>query len=209
MAEEKKDVKKQEEPKQKKPEAKKEAPKPKAKDTSANPMRGVRVQKVTLNIGVGEAGQSLENAKKLLTMVTEEKPIVTTAKVRNPVFKIKKGDPIGVKVTLRGEKAVDVLRKSFKAAENKILEYSFDRSGCFSFGVKEYIDYPGIKYDPKIGIIGFDVCVTLARPGTRVKRRRRAKARRISGKHVITPDESREFVKKEFGVAVVGKEELE
>lgn len=159
-----------------------------------NKMREIRIEKLTLNIGAGEAGQKLENAKNLLSMVTGKKPVITTAKIRNPVFKIKKGDPIGVKVTLRGKDALEVFERSLKAVDRTLQERMFDGNGNLSFGIKEYIDFPGVKYDPKIGIIGFEVCVTLARRGMRPKRRRRAKS--IVGKrHRITREEGIAFIK--------------
>ncbi|MDD5317480.1 MAG: 50S ribosomal protein L5 [Candidatus ainarchaeum sp.] len=165
-----------------------------------NPMRDIRVEKVTLNIGVGESGQKLENAKALLTKVCGKKPMTTLAKVRSPTWRIKPGDPIGAKVTLRGGDAVGVLKRALEAVDKRLEESSFDRRGNFSFGVREYIDFPGVKYDPKIGILGFDVCVTLSRKGARVTRRRRMKARRLGAGHVVTADEARAFAARDFGV---------
>jgi large subunit ribosomal protein L5 len=158
-----------------------------------NAMREIRISKVTLNIGAGEAGQKLENARALLGMISGKKTVVTAAKVRNPLFKIKKGDPIGAKVTLRGKEALDVLERAFKAVDRALPETVFDKSGNFSFGVKEYIDFPGIKYDPKIGIIGFDVCVTLGRRGARTSRRRRSKSL-VGKKHRISREDGMAFV---------------
>ncbi len=163
-------------------------------EENKNPMREILVEKVTLNIGTGESGQKLENAKTLLGLISNREPVATCAKVRNPVFKIKKGDKIGAKVTLRGKAAKDVLERALKAVENTLQERSFDANGNFSFGVKEYIDFPGVKYDPKIGIIGFDVCVTLRRRGARVATRRRAKGR-VGKAHKLTRDEGIAFVK--------------
>ncbi|MFH1470709.1 MAG: 50S ribosomal protein L5 [Candidatus Micrarchaeota archaeon] len=159
-----------------------------------NAMKEIIIEKVTLNIGSGEAGQKLENAKTLLEVMTNRNPIVTTAKVRNPVFKIKKGDPIGAKVTIRGKAAKEILERALKAVEHTLKERSFDENGNFSFGVKEYIDFPGVKYDPKIGIIGFDVCVTLRRRGARVSSRRHAKGR-VGKKHKLTRDDGIAFAK--------------
>ncbi len=165
-------------------------------------MKEILIEKVTLNIGAGEGGQKLENAKTLLERISGKKAIRTLSKTRNPIFHIKKGDPIGVKVTIRGEPALDILEKSLKASENKISKKSIDKLGNFSFGVKEYIDYPGIKYDPSIGIIGFDVCVTLKRRGARVVKRRLKKTK-IGKKHKITKDESITFIKGKFGIEIV------
>lgn len=159
----------------------------------SNPMREVRIEKITLNIGAGEAGQKLENAKTLLKMISGRQPMQTTAKVRSPLFKIKKGDPIGAKVTLRGKDANDVLERAFVAVDRRLNRRSFDKNGNFSFGVKEYIDFPGVKYDPKIGIIGFDVCVTLTRRGMRTARRRHAR-NAVGKSHKITEEEGVKFV---------------
>ncbi len=164
-------------------------------------MQDILIEKITLNIGAGEGGQKLENAKTLLERISGRKAIKTLSKTRNPVFHIKKGDPIGVKVTLRGELAEDILKKSLKAAENKLPKKSIDKLGNFSFGVKEYIEYPGLKYDPNIGIIGFDVCVTLKRKGTRVEKRR-VKKTKIGKTHKIKKEESIKFIKEKFGVNI-------
>jgi large subunit ribosomal protein L5 len=167
-----------------------------------NPMRDVVIDKVTLNIGVGSAGQELENAKILLERLSGAKAIETLAKVRNPSFKIKKGDPIGAKTTLRGKEAVEFVKKALKVKEYKLLKKNFDKTGNFSFGVGEYIEFPGAKYDPRIGIIGFDVCVTLKRKGGyRCAKRRRAKAR-ISPSHRLAKEDGIEFAKKQFGIQI-------
>ncbi len=167
-----------------------------------NPMREVKVEKVTLNIGVGGAGAALENAKLLLERLTGRKAVNTLARVRNPVFKIKRGDPIGAKVTIRGKGAVELVKKALEARDGKLNSRSFDRFGNFSFGVPEYIDFPGAKYDPKIGIIGFDVCATLRRAGGfRVAKRRRAAAR-VGKRHVVTREEALQFAQKNLGAVV-------
>jgi len=164
-------------------------------------MREIEVEKVTLNIGVGKGGQELDNAKTLLTMLSGCTAIGTKARVRNPAFKIKKGDEIGVKTTLRGKNAVDFLRKALTVRDNAVQSKSFDRNGNFSFGVAEYIEFPGAKYDPKIGTIGFDVCVTLKRKGFRVSRRKRGNAR-IGKGHRLTTEEGIAFAREKLGVDV-------
>lgn len=164
-------------------------------------MIDIRIEKITLNVGVGQGGQNLENARSLLEMISEMKPVTTRSKTRNPVFKIRKGDAIGVKVTVRGEKAKEILTKSLKVKENTLSPKVFDKHGNFSFGIKEYIDYPGVKYDPKVGMLGFDVCITLCRKGKRVSQRRVGRAK-IGRNHKITKDQAIEFAKKELGIKV-------
>ncbi len=165
-----------------------------------NPMREIRVEKVTLNIGAGESGQKLENARTLLGRVSGKKPLTTLARIRSPTWKIRKGDQIGAKVTIRGAAAEELLKRALESVDKKLKARSFDREGNFAFGVKEYIDFPGVKYDPKIGIMGFDVCVTLKRRGGRVVKRRRAAAAKISKTHRVSADEARAFVAERFGV---------
>ncbi|MFA6035708.1 MAG: 50S ribosomal protein L5 [Candidatus Micrarchaeia archaeon] len=172
-------------------------------NTGPNPMRGLKVEKVTINIGAGQAGQVLENAKLLLKKLTGRTPATTVALARNPVFKLRKGDTIGAKVTLRRAPAIEFLKKAFETAGNRLSMRSFDRVGNFSFGIREYIDFPGVKYDPQIGMMGFDVCVTLNRlGGKRVKVRRRAQSKPRNS-YAITKEEAMEFVKKMFGVELV------
>jgi len=164
-------------------------------------MKGVVVDKVTLNIGVGMAGQELENAKTLLERLSGAKAVPTHAKVRNPVFRIKKGDSIGTKATLRGPKATEFVKKALKVKQFTLSNRSFDKEGNFSFGVPEYIEFPGAKYDSQIGMLGFDVCVTLRRRGYRVVKRRHAKAR-IGGSHRLSKEDGIEFAKAAFGMTV-------
>jgi len=168
-----------------------------------NPMKEAVIDKVTLNIGVGHAGVELENAKVLLERLSGSKAIETLAKVRNPVFHIKKGDPIGAKTTLRGSSAIEFVKKALKAKDFKLSKKSFDPYGNFSFGVAEYIEFPGAKYDPKIGMIGFDVCISLKRRGGwRVLRRRHAKSE-ISKSHRLTKEDGMGFATKNLGAIII------
>ena len=168
-----------------------------------NPMRQIVIDKVTLNIGVGHSGADLENAKTLLERLSGHKAVETLAKVRNPVFHIKKGDPIGAKTTLRGAEAVEFAKKALHVRAFSLPRRSFDKEGHFSFGVPEYIEFPGAKYDPKIGIIGFDVCVTLRRKGGWRVARRRAVRARIAHSHRIQKEDAQAFAQEVLGVSLV------
>ncbi|MCX6775466.1 MAG: 50S ribosomal protein L5 [Candidatus Micrarchaeota archaeon] len=167
-----------------------------------NPMREVRIDKVTANIGVGEGGEKLQSCSTLLNKMSGKKAVKTTARVRNLVFKIKKGDPIGTKVTLRNKDAEEFLKKALDAVDKKISSRAFDKEGNFSFGIEEYIDFPGVKYDPKLGIVGFDVCVTLKRRGVRVTKKRRGKAT-LGRRHRLTNEDGITFAKEVLGVEIV------
>lgn len=165
-----------------------------------NPMRKIELEKVTVNMGVGEAGPDLERAKKLLEKLTGKKVVVTKAHQRNP-FGVTKGRPIGVMVTLRGNEARKFLAGALASKDNVVSPDQFDCNGNFSLGIKEYIELPDVKYDPDIGIMGMDVCVTFARPGFRVKKRvyRRGK---IGKTHRITREEAGDWLKREFNVNI-------
>ncbi|HLD59654.1 MAG TPA: 50S ribosomal protein L5 [Candidatus Bilamarchaeaceae archaeon] len=163
-----------------------------------NVMREIKIEKVTVNIGVGTPGDKLENAKTLLENITSKTPVETLARDRNPVFKLRKGLPIGAKVTLRGEDAKSFLEKALTAKKKVLKSQNFDRNGNFAFGVAEYIDFPGARYDPTIGMVGFDVCVTLKRPGKRIQIRRIRRSR-LGKKHRITKEEAIEFAKNVLG----------
>lgn len=164
-------------------------------------MQTVKLEKLTLNVGVGTPGERLESAKVLLERISGKKAVMTQSKDRNPTFKIRKGDNIGTKVTLRGKSAEEVLRKALDVKDGVLLESSFDRFGNVSFGIKEYIDFPGMKYDPKIGMMGFDVSVTLTKAGKRISTRKIA-TRRLPGKQRVSRQEAMEFLAKSFKVTI-------
>lgn len=167
-----------------------------------NPMRRVKIEKVVINIAVGESGEKLEKAVKVLESLTGQKPSRRKAKRTIREFGIRKGENIACIVTLRGEKAKEFLRRALIAIGNRIKARSFDSHGNISFGIKEHIDIPGTKYDPNIGIFGMDVCVSFERPGYRVKRRRIKKSK-IGKRHRVTAIEAMEYMKREFGVEIV------
>lgn len=163
-------------------------------------MREILIEKVTVNIGVGSPGDRLENAKGLISKLSGGRtPVETQARRREPVFKLRKGLPIGTKVTLRGDAAKAFVEKAFTARRKTIKESNFDKQGNFSFGVPEYIDFPGAKYDPAIGMFGFDVCVSLTRKGRRVALRK-IRSARVGKNQRITREEAMEFVKSAFNV---------
>ncbi|WP_461863765.1 50S ribosomal protein L5 [Thermococcus sp.] len=172
-------------------------------DWEAHPMRKPRIAKVTINIGVGESGERLTKAEKMLEGLVGQKPIRRRAKQTNKDFGIRRGEPIAVKVTLRGKKAEEMLKRLLAAVDNKLKAGNFDEHGNFCFGIQEHINIPGVEYDPEIGIFGMDVCVTLERPGFRVARRKRHR-KKIPNRHKLTKDEGIVFVQEEFNAVVEG-----
>ncbi len=169
-----------------------------------NPMRQIRIEKVTLNIGCGKDVKP-ENAKTILERLTGRKVVIVKTKKRN-TFGVGRGKPIAAKITISRD-FDSLLKRLFEAVDNKILKSSFDENGNLSFGIQEYILIPGMEYDPEIGILGMDVCITLERPGYSIKRKRLS--RKVGKKHRITKEEAMEFLKNKYGIDIVDKIEKE
>jgi len=161
-----------------------------------------RIAKVTVNIGVGESGERLQKAIAVLKELTGQEPSVRRARKTIREFKIRKGEPIAAVVTLRGERARNFLEKALEAIGRTIKASSFDDYGNVSFGIREHIMLPGVKYDPNIGIFGMDIAVTLERPGYRVMRRRRRRSR-VPRRHRVSKLEAITYFIKELNVRVV------
>ena len=104
-------------------------------------------------------------------------------------------------MTIRGNDGRELLKRLLEAKGNKINGRSFDKMGNLSFGILEHIDIPGIKYDPKIGILGLNVTVRLVRPGFSIATRSKHKAS-VGKHHRITPEEAKAYLTKEFGANV-------
>jgi len=171
-------------------------------EVAQNPMRRLRIAKVVVNMAVGTSGERLAKAAQVLEQLTGQKPSFRKAKKTIKEFGIKRGENIACVVTLTKDKAVEFLKRVLAAVDFKIKETSFDELGNFSFGIKEHISLPGVKYDPMLGIFGFDVCVTIERPGYRVARRRRKRSR-VGKSHRVTREESMKFVEEFLGVKIV------
>ena len=164
-----------------------------------NQLRQISVEKVTLNIGAGKDQAKLEKGMKLIYNITEREPVKTFTKKRIQEWGLRPGLAIGCKLTLRKDLALELLKKFLEAKDYTLKESNLDNEGNISFGIREYIDIPGVKYDPDIGIMGFQVCVTLKRKGFRVKRRI-LKRREIPKKNRITKEEAIDFMKRLFNL---------
>ncbi len=168
-------------------------------------MRAIKIEKITLNIGAGKDQNKLDKGIKLLKTITGINPIKTKTNKRIPAWNLRPGLPIGCKLTLRGEKAKEILKMLLEAKGSELKEEQFDNSGNLAFGIHEYIDIPGIKYDPEIGIMGLQVCITLERPGFRIKKRKIMK-RKVCKNHKITKEEAIGFMKEKFNIKLEVKE---
>ena len=166
-----------------------------------NPMKEVRLEKVTVNMGVGADAAKLEKCKKIMRTLTGKKIVITSTHKRS-TFGVPKGKQIGAKTTLRGEEAKEFLKKVLHALENRLKESQFDSNGNFSFGIHEYINIPGIKYDPDVGIVGMDVAVTLERPGFR-GRKRMIRPGKIGKSHLIKKEEAIQWAKNNLGIEIM------
>jgi|TARA_B110000014_G_C19959807_1_gene496702 large subunit ribosomal protein L5 len=166
-----------------------------------NIMKNIKLEKVVLNMGVGKSGDAIETAKKALDQISNKKSCNRSAKKAHRDWGVRKGEPIGAAVTVRGDDAKNLLKKLFEAKGNNVKGRSFDDMGNISFGILEHIDIPGIKYDPKIGILGLDVTARLTRPGYSIRIRSKHKAS-VGNAHRITPAEAKEYLTKEFGVVI-------
>jgi len=173
-----------------------------------NSMNKPYLEKIVLNIGVGAGGEELEKAITVLHQIAGKIAIKTLSKVNVKEFNLRKGRPIGCKITIRGKEAENLLKRLLIVNNNKILKTSFDDFGNFAFGIDEHIKIPQTEYEASIGLWGLDVCGRIVRPGMRVKYRRKARAK-IPKHHYVSRNESQYFLKQHFGVDIVKELDLE
>ncbi len=168
-------------------------------------MKQIKIEKVTLNFGAGKDQKKLEKGVILLKHLTGREPVKTITQKRIPTWGVRPGLPIGCKITIRERDMIKTLITRFlKAKENRLQEKQFDDNGNIAFGIHEYIDIPEVQYNPEVGIMGFETCITLQRPGFRVKRRKKQK-RGVGKNHRISKEEAIDFMKQQFSIAVEGQ----
>jgi len=133
-----------------------------------NSMQVPRLEKIVLNIGLGEAVQNakvLESAEKELSQISGQHPVITRARRSIASFRLRTGNPIGMKVTLRGKRMYDFLDKLINAVLPRVREFqgvsrsSFDGRGNYGLGIKEQIVFPEIDYDKVDKVRGFQVLI--------------------------------------------------
>ena len=161
-----------------------------------NKIREIEIEKVTLSMGA--VGEELEKATKLLNIISGMQAIKTKARKRIPAFGIRPGLEIGCKVTLRGKKAEEVLKKLLSSIDNKLKAKQIANED-FSFGIEEYIEIPDMEYYRDIGMKGFSVTVVFKRKGKRIEIKKQKRGR-IPKRQRVTKQEIIEFLKSKFNV---------
>ncbi len=156
-------------------------------------MREIKIDKIV--IGVGGIGDSLEKGFKLLKLITNRNPTKTKSRKRIPSLGVRPGLEIGAMVTIRKD-LHEFLKRMLFGVENKLKKKQMSENN-FSFGVKEYIEIPGLDYQRDIGIIGFDVTVVFKRSGRRVQLKK-IKQGKIPKRQVITREEIIKFMEENF-----------
>jgi len=173
------------------------------KSKKENSMRELHIGKLCMNICVGESGDKLTRAAKVLEQLTGQKPVYSKARYTVRSFGIRRNEKIAVHCTVRGEKAEEILDRGLKVKEYELKRSNFSESGNFGFGIQEHIDL-GIKYDPNIGIYGMDFYVVLGRAGLRIAHRRRCTSR-VGAAHRITKEEAIKWFQAKFDGTILNK----
>jgi len=169
-------------------------------------MRSIKIAKLTLNIGSGKEQSQLNKAIIVIKDLTGKTPVKTITNKRIASWGLRPGLPIGCKLTLRKKDIPELLKRLLNAKDNILNLKAFDDNGNVSFGIKEHIDIPESKYDPKIGILGLQASVTLERPGFRIKKKRLAKSK-VGKAHKITKQDAINFMKENYNIKI--QEELD
>lgn len=163
-------------------------------------MREIKLEKVILNIG--GVGEKLDKGAILLEMISGKKPVRVKATKRIPTWSVRPGLEVGIKVTLRGKEALEIIKKLLPAIDNTLKEKQI-QPNCFSFGIHEYIEIPGMEYIREVGIMGFEVSVVFSRAGKSVEKKKikRGKSRRLT----VSREEIENYLITKFNTEILRK----
>merc|ERR1712086_878156 len=165
-----------------------------------NVMRKVMCDKLVINIAVGESGDRLTKAVRVLQQLSDQTPVENFARYTVRTFGIRRNEKIACHVTVRGDKAADLIERGLKITDYEISSKHFSDSGNFGFGINEHIDL-GLKYDPATGIYGMDFYVVLRRAGFNVPKKK-AKRGRLGITHRVTKEDAMEWVRQTFNAEI-------
>jgi len=166
-------------------------------------MTKLRIGKLCVNISVGTSGDRLTRASKVLEQLTGQTPVTAKARYTVRTFGIRRNEKIAVHVTVRGEKAAEILERGLKVKEFELKAANFSETGNFGFGIDEHIDL-GLKYDPTVGIYGMDFYVVMGRPGFRVSRKKRAQSK-VGIHHKVSKEDAVKWFEETYEGVVIGK----
>lgn len=163
-----------------------------------NPMKEITIEKLIINCCVGESGDRLSRAVKVLTEIAGgQRPVLSKARMTIRTFGIRRNETMAAHVTIRGDLAKKILGLALRSKEGEILDRNFSSSGHFGFGIQEHIDLDIIKYDPAIGIYGMDFFVVLTRKGFRTSRKK-YKRGRLGLHHKISKEDAQKWFTETF-----------
>ena len=164
-------------------------------------MRDVHIDKVVVHMGVGESGEKLVKAENIMKTITKQTPIRSVAKYDATGVLHQERRPDRVQGYAPGKTGTGLYQDCLAIVNKTVFESQFDKSGNFSFGIEEHTDFPGMSYDPQIGIFGMDVNVVLERNGIRITRRR-MQQKKLPEKQRVKKEDAIAFLKKEYSVEV-------
>jgi large subunit ribosomal protein L5 len=166
-----------------------------------NVMKQIKLEKVILNIG--GVSDKLDKGVILLENISGKKAVKVKATKRIPTWNVRPGLEVGTKVTLRGKDALEMVKKLLPAIDNTLKEKQI-QPNCFSFGIHEYIEIPGIEYIREVGIMGFEVTVVFTRAGKSVeqKKTKRGKSRRLT----VKKEEIESYLIDKFNTTILRKQ---
>ena len=164
-------------------------------------MREIKIDKVVLSIS--NTGDDLDKGAKLLERITGKKPVRKKSLKRIPTLGVRPGLEVGAMITLRGQEAIDILKKLLAAVENRLKRRQISENS-FSFGIKEYIEIPGMQYQRDIGMRGLEASISFIRAGKRVAKKK-IKRGNIPKKQNIPKEEIIKYLEEKLDVTFFGK----